>query len=252
MCCYVQFFLYTTKNYCDALFFGIKRHLILLIFLIFSFISGNAQYCHDFKAECEYANKIFIENKSKFEENARRCSVSSIFLFSLVAPEISCFNSIRNKIELYSLKVLYVLKGRSYSDFSIGFFQMKPSFVEDIENYISSDIYMKNKYGKILYSNPDDLLSRDDRINRLLSIDWQLEYLSLFCIILEHKFPEVSCMHLEDKLYFYASAYNCGFNNKKVNILRNGEITIFPAYSIKKYKYTDIVKCFYFDSLLSE
>ena len=58
-------------------------------------------------------------------------STCADFIYSIVAPEITQYSFIRNTLESYTLNVLYVQYGRAYADYSIGFFQMKPSFIEE-------------------------------------------------------------------------------------------------------------------------
>src|SRR5664280_591993 len=52
---------------------------------------------------------------------------------AIIFPELIRYSSIRDIIETAALKSLYIQYGKNNEDFSIGQFQMKPSFAEDIE-----------------------------------------------------------------------------------------------------------------------
>jgi len=54
-------------------------------------------------------------------------------MIAIVFPEMLRYNENLEEIETQLLKSLYVRFGNRYADFSIGYFQMKPSFAEKIE-----------------------------------------------------------------------------------------------------------------------
>ena len=177
--------------------------------------------------------------------------MSAEFLFAIVAPEITQFSYLSDKIETYSLKVFYVQNGKDYSNFSIGVFQMKPSFIEDLENYISANITLKNKYKKFLFENPNERQARVERVERLGSTEWQIEYLALFCAVVSHKFINMNFTDEEEKLRFYANAYNSGFHKTEQQIIEISKKALFPHFSRQKFKYSDIVIWFYREILNS-
>ena len=55
------------------------------------------------------------------------------FVLAIVFPELIRYSKLQDVIESNDLKVLYVQFGDTYSNFSIGRFQMKPSFCEQLE-----------------------------------------------------------------------------------------------------------------------
>ena len=55
---------------------------------------------------------------------------------AVVFPELIRYSALRDKIEITLLKSLYIYKGDDYADFSIGQFQMKPSFAELIHKNV--------------------------------------------------------------------------------------------------------------------
>jgi len=217
-------------------------------FLLFFSINANSQsenYCREYEKDCQKAKEFFAEHKSKLEDAAKKCGVSSEFLFAVVAPEITQFNYLSDKLETYSLKVFYVQGGKAYSDFSIGYFQMKPSFIEALENYISIDKDLKNKYKKFLFKKPNERQARVERVERLGGIEWQVDYLALFFIVVNHRFPDITFSTTEEQLRFFASAYNCGFHKSEQQIKETEQKALFPHFSRQKFKYSDIAVWFY-------
>jgi hypothetical protein len=207
--------------------------------------SQGEAYCNEYYRECEKAKVFYVENKSLFEAAALWSGFGSEFLLAIVAPEYTQYSYLSNKIESYSLKVFYVQGGKDYSDFSIGFFQMKPSFIERLEEYVSSDSLLKQKYADCLFAQPDERASRVARIDRLNTIEWQIKYLTLFCEVIKSRFGFLSFVTQEEKLRFYASAYNCGFHKSEDEIKHSGQRALFPHFSTCKFIYADISVWFY-------
>jgi hypothetical protein len=143
------------------------------------------------------------------------------------------------------LKVLYVQNGKGYSDFSIGYFQMKPSFIEQLESYVESNSKYKRTYKNYLFKHPDSKEARVKRIERLEDKNWQLKYLLLFCQIVKDVFPEIEQYDIAKKLRFYSTAYNSGFLKKKDDLIKYQNYKLFPYFSLKKYNYSSISVCFY-------
>ena len=104
---------------------------------------------------------------------------------------------------------------------------------------------LKTKYKKFLFTNPNERPARVERIERLSSVEWQIEYLALFCAIVNHKFANTTFSTEEEKLRFYASAYNSGFHKSEQQIKETAQKSLFPHFSRQKFKYSDIAVWFY-------
>ena len=221
----------------------IKKYL-LAFFCIPAF--GFAQsYSELYPKECMVAKQFFAEYKNKFEQAGKNVSLSAEFMFAIVAPELSQFAYLSNKLETYTLKVMYVQGGKAYSNFSIGFFQMKPSFIEQMETSIVEYNDLKTDFSDCLFADPNSRQARVERVDRLNTFEWQMKYLTLFCLLVNKRFGAVSFNNEEEKLRFYASAYNSGFQRTENDIKKMGEKSLFPHFSKQKFKYTDISVWFY-------
>jgi len=225
------------------------RKLALTVFFpaVFAAASSgqDAAYAALYPNECRYAEEFYSLHKSLFEQAAQNAGFEPQMLFAIAAPELTQYNYLSNKLETYSLKVFYVQHGKAYSDFSIGCFQMKPSFVELLEETAAADLVLKTKYAACLFDAPDERAARVTRIDRLGTIEWQLTYLSLFCEIVQKRFGSLSFAGREEQLRFYAAAYNCGFHKSEQQIKDMMQKSLFPRFSQQKFNYSEIAVWFY-------
>jgi hypothetical protein len=135
------------------------------------------------------------------------------FALAIIFPELIRYSSISDYIEVKALEVLYVQYGRDYADFSICLFQMKPSFAERIEADILQ-YTLTDKFPTLSSLNPEatnDVATREKRIIRLKDEYFQLLYLEAFIRIMDTLYPDSRFQSKEDKLIFYATAYNTGY-----------------------------------------
>lgn len=221
--------------------------LIALICYGLSVDAQNSLYVERYPKECSKALDFYETNKIMFEEAGEELGLSGKFLFAIVAPEFTQFSHLSNFIESNSLKVFYVQGGRAYSDFSIGYFQMKPSFIERMEDSLRCNNGLMSLSPIFLIEDSQSRQARVTRVKRLEKWEWQLRYLTLFCILLEDRFSSKNFSNEEEKLQFYASAYNSGFHRTEQEIERVGQIALFPHFSTPKYRYTDIALWFFRD-----
>jgi hypothetical protein len=67
----------------------------------------------------------------------------------------------------------------------------------------------------------------------------------LFCAAVNHKFADIYFADEEEKLRFYASAYNSGFHKTEQQIREREQKELFPHFSRQKFQYSDIAVWFY-------
>jgi hypothetical protein len=132
---------------------------------------------------------------------------------AVVFPEIVRFNAIEDDIQVRGLKVLYVQYGRAYANFSVGRFQMKPSFAEHLEadyGQLFTD-GERRVIGIPVFERGDTPVLRGQRVRRLDDMTWQVRYLRLFMLVMGRRYANASLGGIEDRLRFYATAYNAGY-----------------------------------------
>ena len=222
-----------------------------LFFILYFFVSLNQGinyekvFLTDYKDALFFINKNtkeikFICNKYKHEPN---------FTMAVVFPELIRYSIFKDFFETAALEAVYVKFGKDYADFSIGRFQMKPSFSEKIEKAIHASDILSAKYKEIIeYKNTDQSGVRLERVQRLKKLSWQLLYLNCFIDIVKSKFPDALFLTNYDKVLFYATAYNYDFSQNKetIELMINNKSFPYGGNNYNhQYSYGDIAIDFY-------
>jgi len=161
-------------------------------------------------------------------------------------PECVRYSSIKDEFEVLSLEYVYTQLGKDGADFSVGHFQMKPSFLEQIENGITQLEGKQILKDRFAYSIRDVKKQRAERIARLTNDKWQIHYLCAFFTLMEVKYQEEEWTETVDKINFYAAAYNYGFNSKKEEIKNWQTVQAFPyGDGGEKEAYSTIASSYY-------
>lgn len=182
-------------------------------------------------SELNISDQVLSSNLNRIlNVNSHFCNNNPRIVYSIVSPEIFRFVQIKDLIETTVLEHAYincVNCNNKLSDFSIGYFQMKPSFIEAIEKYI---IYEKLELpiNIIIPKQLDSKSVKKIRLNRLKSLEFQLIYAHIFLIIMEHRFSNIEFCTIEDKIKFYATAYNYNFMATEIDIRKMSEKKLFP------------------------
>ena len=166
---------------------------------------------------------------------------------SIVFPELMRYNPTQDAAETMGNRLLYANFGEEYSNFSIGCFQMKPTFVEQLEKEVRKRQELAIFLPISQYKSTDIVEVRKERLERLSQLAWQVKYLACFLTIIQHKFP-LSGKPMSEKVKFYATAYNRGFLESEAEILRWTKKANFPDVehaSGKLYIYGEIASYFF-------
>ncbi len=169
---------------------------------------------------------------------------------AVVFPETVRYSDLQDKIQIHALKVLYVQYGRKYANFSVGHFQMKPSFIEQLEadwNRLTA-AEERSAAGIPAFDKGDQTSLRNARILRLDDEHWQVAYLRIFMAVMRKKYGHIVFKDTEDRLRFYATAYNAGYTSgeKRLRLAMQEKRFHLELYSPKKtYNYADIAVSFF-------
>jgi len=200
------------------------------------------------------------ENRKGWEKIWEGFNVPPDIAEAVVFPEIVRYSRIQDKAETAAVYGLYVANGSSALNFSIGRFQMKPSFAEKLEKR-----WMKTKYAKkyeTYFDTSDNKFARKARINRLTDNFWQCVYLSIFLKLLYLDYGSndangrkiqdgIECQPLRQQIVIAATAYNRGCEWSKPGCGKISEIrkhsktkhfhtAIIPTNTTRRYVYCDI------------
>jgi len=208
----------------------------------------NISYPKEFGNAYDAAKRFILDNQWMLHDIESKNLCPALCL-SIVFPEIIRYNIIIDAIQISALKMLYKQFGSDYADFSIGRFQMKPSFATQLE---LDWLKMNNPPFLLQFDTSNTPLARHQRLERLESLQWQTCYLCMFVTICFSEFSrELKNMkHEEAKVRFLATAYNFGYKNPSVRIVqqmnkKNFHTDIVANPLTTYYSYADISAQFY-------
>jgi len=215
-----------------------------LLFVSDSFAQKRKEnYSEIFSSDYQRAVK-FLQTEKGIDSIVRSHGFNRKEVVAIIFPELIRYNSIQDKIETFALETLYVQYGKEYTNFSVGEFQIKPSFAERIE----TDFIKKFGAKELLTNfsiNPVDTLQNEEarmkRVTRIKSKIGMISYLCLFWKVMNSKYP--TWKSEEDKIKFSATAYNCGYWKSRKEIESFQSKKFFQtgrSITATKYNYADI------------
>src|SRR5664280_665969 len=195
----------------------------ILIFLLFtvllkSGLSQSLNYQDIFGDDWKKAINFEKENRCWMEPILAKNNISYPLAISIIFPELVRYSALQDKIEITLLKALYINLGNDYADFSIGQFQMKPSFAELIREKASVVTGNKSEISFKKISDYDNIKDfRKSIVSDLEDPKSQIRYLIAFIKICERNFntgrkDEMSAIE------FLATAYNFGIDKNQKEI----------------------------------
>jgi hypothetical protein len=229
---------------------------IYLLILSFSFLtnsiqSQNADYREIFGDDWNKAMAFVRENKSWMEPILEKNHISYPMAIAIVFPELVRYSALRDKMEITLLKVLYINLGEDYANFSIGQFQMKPSFAEIVRKQAPSVL---GRRSEIAFKDPseyDDISGyRKSIIQDLEDPGKQFNYLIVFFRICEKNYKTNRKDEIS-RLKFLATAYNCGIDKSASEIDSMIDRKYFNTrlFKTENYSYSDVSVFWYKNSL---
>ena len=201
-----------------------------------------------FGKKYEEAIKFYRRNMSRINHMLNETMVDKELVLSIIFPELIRYSMWKDMLETKANELLYIREGNQGAFFSIGRFQIKPTFVEKLENYIGSDSLLKKEFGRILSfesSNIKDI--RRERIARLKNYQWQVYYVAAFTKVVETRFGFVKSFPMKEKIQFFSSAYNHDFMCDLAEVVRWIHVKSFP-YGMKysnPFSYAEVALFFY-------
>lgn len=176
-------------------------------------------------------------------------------LRAIVFPEVLRYSFFRDLIETTALEEIYVICGSQGADFSVGPFQMKPSFVELLEEELRRHDELAQSFQDVMnYPYTEVARVRSERVKRLSTITWQLRYLECFYALMHQRTLGWEWHDEREELRFYAAAYNSGFTSSDYRIKRSADRRTFPwgtSYTGSQGSYADYSE-FYFVNHLNQ
>lgn len=169
-------------------------------------------YAQYYGSDYRDAKNYIREHQSDFLDVAALTQCEPRELASILFPELIRYSLLRDFFETKALELLYIEHGKGTADFSIGRFQMKPSFAENVETYLSNSEKLNPYFADLLFYEKEDLeYRRKKRVERLKNQRWQLMYAAALLKISYEKFPGEMTTPPKERVRFLATVYNHGF-----------------------------------------
>ncbi len=150
-------------------------------------------------------------------------------VLAIVYPELLRYSPAQDYIEREVNRRLYAEHNlKSEVDFSMGLFQMKPSFAERLEAYFQSALAGHPRAPDFAYAEKDSVALRSARLGRLADARWQLIYLRGFYHIVQHRFPQLATYPPDKRVRLMALAYNAGFHLPEARLWQWENVKYFP------------------------
>lgn len=230
---------------------GISQKFIAFLGTIFllniCLYSQSADYSKIFGADWEQALKFEKENRLWMEKAAEENKVPYNHVIAVIFPELVRYSALRDKMEITVLKALYINLGDQYTNFSIGRFQVKPSFAEYIRKESSS---RPNRRSVPQFPRPGDFSNlseyRKSIVTDLESPEREFLYIIAFYRICEKKF-DLGSMSYKMKIRFLATAYNYGIDREQKEIEQMTDKKYFNTrlFKTENYSYADVALFWY-------
>lgn len=204
--------------------------LLLIVGSTMAQANCREEFGSDWAAARRYVSKCHSEWKRVFDD----FGVDARMAEAIVFPELLRYSMWQDEIERAAVHALYIIGGKEKANFSIGRFQMKPSFAEDLEHeWNSSSLAKEYGFSFNLLDNPG---ARRSRIHRLSDIIGQCRYLAIFIRLQQLRHHWLNVSSPKDRLRYLATAYNYSHTASRQAVER---------MQYKRKFHTDIVKTRY-------
>jgi hypothetical protein len=169
-------------------------------------------------------------------------TVISAEALAVTFPELIRWSAFKDIFETTANEVLYVQKGKETANFSIGHFQMKPNFVEQLEDYVATHPDLAT-FNYVVIKGKAEKECRKERIERLKQFAWQLRYAHVYWLVAKDKFKNRAFKTATERVRFFATAYNYGFMRPEADIEAWQKKKAFPfgsQYKGEQVAFSDI------------
>lgn len=218
-------------------------YILWLLLVMSSATVFSANYSKVFGNDWTSAINYVKEHHDEWSREFEQFDVDPRLAVAIVFPELIRYSMWQDEIERAAVNGLYVSKGTDGANFSIGRFQMKPSFAEEIEQEWNRSSLSK-EYG-FVFNLQQNNEARRSRIRRLSNMQGQCRYLAIFIRLLQQRHPQLEQLSEKEQVCFLATAYNRSFTAsfqqiKKIQHERHFHTDVIKTHSTCLYCYADI------------
>ena len=222
--------------------------MLWLLLLVGSATAFSTNYQKAFGDDWDAAVRFVKEHHEEWKHEFSLFGVDSRMAEAIVFPELIRYSMWQDEIERAAVNGLYVTKGREGADFSIGRFQMKPSFAEEVEQAWNRSSLSK-EYG-FVFNLQQNNEARRSRIRRLSTIQGQCRYLAIFILLQQQRHLQLQKLPIKEQVRFLATAYNRSFSAsyeqiRKMQRERHFHTDVIKTRGTRLYVYADIAVSFF-------
>jgi hypothetical protein len=221
---------------------GISILIVILLTLQGISSAQLPDYATIFGSDWQKAEAIERENRHWMEPVLEEHNIPYALAIAVIFPELIRYSALRDRMETTLLKTLYVNLGNEYANFSIGYFQIKPSFAEII--HMEARKAIGKRSGPLFrqpweYDNPG--IYRKSIVADLEDPATEFDYLIAFFKICEKKY-RTERMEGDEKIRFLSTAYNYGIDKtrEQINNMIGKKFFSTKIVSHTTYSYSDI------------
>jgi hypothetical protein len=188
------------------------------------------------------AEQFERENRNWMAPALEKNHISYPLAIAVIFPELVRYSALMDKMEITLLKALYISLGENYANFSIGRFQMKPSFAQIIREQAHGAISRRS--GILLPERSEYEDEKDYRrsiVSDLEDVKTEFNYLIVFMKICDRKFNTGRMEELH-RLKFLATAYNHGPDKNAADIESMTDKKFFNTklFKTENYSYAEV------------
>ena len=185
-----------------------RRNFSLWLLLIMGAVTAfSYNYDKLYGDNWNYAVECVNANHANWSVALREMGITDVRLAeAIVFPELIRYSRWRNEIEKAVVTGLYITGAKEKGNYSIGYFQMRPSFAEDVEKEWNSSP-LAEEFG-FYFDVSDNTSARRSRIMRLSTEVGQCRYLAMFIRLQLLRHPQLLKMSRKKRLCYLATAYN--------------------------------------------
>jgi len=221
--------------------------LFIFAFLLKPCSAQPLDYSEIFGSDWQKALAFIEENNSWIKPSLDKYNIPYREAVAVIFPELVRYSAIRDKMEITLLKTLYRNLGDDYADFSVGIFQVKPSFAENIRSIVPETM---GKKAKTLFKKRSSYkYDHDYRAAIIVDLENprnEINYIIAFFTICRDRF-NTDQMDEESRIKFLATAYNTGFWKSREEIMKMEEKKFFNTklFKTENYSYADVALFWY-------
>ena len=231
------------------------KHFIIFIQLFLAPLLAYGQslnYPGIFGDDWKKAEQFVADNEQWIRPVLEKYKVDYYEAIAVVFPELVRYSALRDMMEITLLKALYINIGKDYANFSIGHFQMKPSFAELI---IDEGRSLTGRRKPLINDSTkyEDIRSfRAAIVSSLEDTHYQLDYLVIFFKITTNKF-DLKHFDSSNRIRFLSTAYNYGFFHSEEEIKEMSDKKFYSTKLVSKelWSYADI-SLYWYNNVLAK